>query len=135
MALLVLYTSCKYLTSSTEHVFKVYSHRSLYQHCIANNIPLFGNTTFCLSIHQLMDICFHGLVIVKCCCKNICIQFLCGYMFLFLVYIGLISYSGCSQRRQWHPTPVLLPGESQGWGTLVGCRLWGHTESDMTEAT
>ena len=29
-------------------------------------------------------------------------------------------------RRQWHPTPVFLPGESQGWGSLVGCRLWGH---------
>ena len=29
------------------------------------------------------------------------------------------------QRRQWHLTPVLLPGESQGWGSLVGCRLWG----------
>ena len=31
--------------------------------------------------------------------------------------------------------PVFLPGESQGWGSLVGCRLWGHTESDTTEAT
>ena len=30
---------------------------------------------------------------------------------------------------------VLVPGESQGWGILVGCRLWGHTESDMTEVT
>ena len=30
---------------------------------------------------------------------------------------------------------MFLPGESQGWGSLVGCRLWGHTESDMTEAT
>ena len=29
----------------------------------------------------------------------------------------------------------VLPGESQGWGSLVGCRLWGHTESDTTEAT
>ena len=29
------------------------------------------------------------------------------------------------QRRQWHPTPVFLPGESQGWRSLVGCRLWG----------
>ena len=38
-------------------------------------------------------------------------------------------------RRKWHPTPVFLPGESQGWGSLVGCRLWGLTESDMTEAT
>ena len=36
-------------------------------------------------------------------------------------------------RRQWHPTPVLLPGESQGWGNLVGCHLWGRTESDTTE--
>ena len=39
------------------------------------------------------------------------------------------------QRRQWHPTPVFLPGESQGRRSLVGCRLWGHTESDTTEAT
>ena len=38
-------------------------------------------------------------------------------------------------RRQWQPTPVFLPGESQGWGSLVGCRLWGRTESDTTEAT
>ena len=38
-------------------------------------------------------------------------------------------------RRQWHPTPVCLPGESQGQGSLVGCCLWGRTESAMTEAT
>ena len=38
-------------------------------------------------------------------------------------------------RRKWHPTPVFLPGESQGWGCLVGCCLWGRTDSDMTEAT
>ena len=37
--------------------------------------------------------------------------------------------------KQWHPTPVLLPGKSHGWRSLVGCRLWGRTESDMTEAT
>ena len=37
--------------------------------------------------------------------------------------------------RKWQPTPVFLPGESQGQGRLVGCRLWGHTESDTTEAT
>ena len=35
----------------------------------------------------------------------------------------------------WQPTPVFLPGESQGWGSLVGCHLWGRTESDTTEAT
>ena len=38
-------------------------------------------------------------------------------------------------RRKWQPTPVFLPGESQGQGSLVGCRLWGCTESDTTEAT
>ena len=38
-------------------------------------------------------------------------------------------------RRKWQPTPVFLPGESQGRRSLVGCRLWGRTESDTTEAT
>ena len=38
-------------------------------------------------------------------------------------------------RRKWQPTPVLLLGESQGWGSLVGCHLWGRTESDTTEVT
>ena len=38
-------------------------------------------------------------------------------------------------RRKWQPTPVFLPGESQGWGSLVSCHLWGRTESDMTEET
>ena len=38
-------------------------------------------------------------------------------------------------RRKWQPTPVFLPGESQGRGSLVGCPLWGRTESDMTEVT
>ena len=38
-------------------------------------------------------------------------------------------------RRKWQPTPVFLPGESQGQRSLLGCRLWGHTESDTTDAT
>ena len=38
-------------------------------------------------------------------------------------------------RRKWQPTPAFLPGESQGRGSLLGCRLWGHTESGMTEVT
>ena len=38
-------------------------------------------------------------------------------------------------RRKWQPTPVFLPGESQGRGRLMGCRLWSRTESDMTEVT
>ena len=42
---------------------------------------------------------------------------------------------GNSWRRKWQPTPVFLPGESQGQRSLVGGRLWGHTESGTTEAT
>ena len=38
-------------------------------------------------------------------------------------------------KRKWQPTPVFLPGESQGWQILVGCHLWGRTESDTTEVT
>ena len=38
-----------------------------------------------------------------------------------------------TQRRQWHPTPVLLPGKSHGWRSLVGCSPWGHEEWDTTE--
>ena len=37
------------------------------------------------------------------------------------------------QRRQWHPTPVLLPGKSHGWRSLEGCNPWGRWVSDMTE--
>ena len=40
-----------------------------------------------------------------------------------------------NQRRQWHPTPLLLPGKSHGQKSLVGCRLWGRTESDTTDVT
>ena len=47
--------------------------------------------------------------------------------------LSLFTFMHC--RRKWQPTPVFLPGESQGRGSLVGCRLWGHTESDTTEAT
>ena len=36
------------------------------------------------------------------------------------------------QRRRWHPTPVLLPGKSHGWRSLVGCTPWGREELDMT---
>ena len=43
--------------------------------------------------------------------------------------------TGHDWRRKWQPTPVFLPGESQGQWSLVGCLLWGCTELDVTEAT
>ena len=48
---------------------------------------------------------------------------------------NLAILTGVYRRRRWHPTPVFLPGESQGRGSLVGCRPWGRTESDTTEVT
>ena len=51
-----------------------------------------------------------------------------GYNFTF-------TFTFMHWRRKWQPTPVFLAGESQGWESLMGCRLWGHTESDMTEVT
>ena len=47
--------------------------------------------------------------------------------------LSLFSFMHWS--RKWQPTPVFVPGESQGQGSLVGCRLWGRTELDTTEAT
>ena len=44
-----------------------------------------------------------------------------------------ISPHNKSYIRQWHPTPVLLPGKSHGQRSLVGCSPWGHEELDMTE--
>ena len=68
------------------------------------------------------------------------------YIYLFIFYFiyfkrsmynnknkCYLSILTMSQRRQWHPTPVLLPGESLGWRSLVGCSPWGRWESDTTE--
>ena len=48
--------------------------------------------------------------------------------------IDFLEYSMLHlRRRRWHPTPVLLPGKSHGWRSLVDCSPWGHEESDTTE--
>ena len=49
--------------------------------------------------------------------------------------IRLSNFTFMHWRGKWQPTPVFLPGESQGWGSLVGCRLWGGTELDTTKVT
>ena len=56
---------------------------------------------------------------------------------LDLAFPNILNVRKCilNRRRQWHPTPVRLPGKSHGRRNLVGCHLWGHTESDTTEAT
>ena len=54
---------------------------------------------------------------------------------LFTWASSLSLFTFMHWRRKWQPTPVFLPGESQGWQSLVGCHLWGHIELDTTEAT
>ena len=51
------------------------------------------------------------------------------------VLTSLLLFTFMLWRRKWQPTPVFLPGEFQGRGSLVGCCLWGRTELDTTEAT
>ena len=50
-------------------------------------------------------------------------------------HFSLSLFTFMHRRRKWQPTPVSLPGESQGRGILVGCCLWGRTELDTTEVT
>ena len=52
-----------------------------------------------------------------------------------LIWIELRESNHLKQRRQWHPTPVLLPGKSHGWRSLVGYSPWGRWGSDTTWAT
>ena len=69
------------------------------------------------------------------------IQWICSFH-LIVEFIGkrllIIAPSFLLWRRKWQPTPVFLPGESQGWGSLVGCRLCGrrvgHDWSDLAAA-
>ena len=68
------------------------------------------------------------------------IHFLSDYVRTFCIHINLLSLlkthtnlMTVRRRRQWHPTPVLLPGKSHGWRSLVGCSPWGREKSDTTE--
>ena len=55
------------------------------------------------------------------------------HIFFFIWHKKLTLSAAILQRRQWQPTPVLLPGKSHGWRSLVSCSPWGCGESDMTE--
>ena len=51
----------------------------------------------------------------------------------FFSVMQFSAYKSYSWRRKWQPSPILLPGESHGWRSLVGYSPWGCTESDTTE--
>ena len=70
--------------------------------------------------------CFNVLIIVNSAALNIRVH---------ISIWGMVFFSNMprNRRRQWQATPVLLPGKSHGWRSLVGCSPWGHYESDTTE--
>ena len=61
------------------------------------------------------------------------VQILAPVLFSYMPHSLNLSVNPFYWRRQWHPTPVLLPGKSHGQRSLVGCSPWGHEELDMTE--
>ena len=74
------------------------------------------------SVCPLSQVCALSSCLIKWCFSPIAVSW---------IGVSLCSY----RRRQWQPTPVLLPGKSHGRRNLVGCSPWGHTESDRTEGT
>ena len=61
-------------------------------------------------------------------------RILCCFVSFSLVTVFLSHHFGLLiRRRQWRPTPVLLPGKSHGWRSMVGCSPWGRWGTDTTE--
>ena len=77
--------------------------------------------------HKYLSICWDFLWFIS--------SVLCSSPHINLIHILLDLYLTISyfQRRQWHPTPILLPGKSHGRRSLVGCSPWVLEESDTTE--
>ena len=85
----------------------------------------------CCNLTEIEALCFTA-------CKSLCIlQIFWGGKFCFPIPSSpqCLNISICFsiQLRQWHPTPVFLPGKSHGWKSLVGCSPQGCKESDTTE--
>ena len=116
--------------------------KTLHNHSLAASSPLpphktWGSPHNGLTVFQLHDLLlvFHWslsplLIPHPCCLRH------CFFHGLFLMWSHLWNFSqnfrililssGLQRRRQWHPTPVLSPGKSHGWRSLVGCSPWGR---------
>ena len=77
------------------------------------------------------EVCFWAFYSIPLSYRSVLMGISCYFflIYLFNYYSTVVSW----RRRQWHPTPVLLPGKSHGWRSLVGCSPWGRYESDTTE--
>ena len=111
----------------------IYIYIYTHTHTIAYGIYVYHSFFIHSSVEGNLG-CFHILAIVN----NVAITIGVPVSFQISVYV----YFGYIPRVEllnhmavWQPTPVFLPGESQGRGSLVGCRLWGRTESDTTDTT
>ena len=92
----------------------------------------FGRTDADILGHMLCDVSIREKWLSVICFNNAAVK--------VKVEMGFqVSEANCMsvkvtwRRRQWHPTPVLLPGKSHGQRSLVGCSPWGHSEWDTTE--
>ena len=104
--------------------------------CLSNS-PLYTCTTSSISIPQSMGISVGSvLAVVNSAAMNIGVHLSFQIMFFsrWMPNSGIAGSYVKPGRRKWQPTPVFLPGESQGRGSLLGCHLWGRTGSDTTEA-
>ena len=95
--------------------------KMVWHQCKLGNCP--GYSYFQINIFNKKYQC-QSLPLKRLCCllAHSCIQ-------KYLVKIYQLDI----RRRQWHPTPVLLPGKSHGWMSVVCCSAWGLDQSDMTE--
>ena len=90
---------------------------------------LFTHISFVLPLSNLL------LYVIYVCIYNvyyIMFNAVCYWSDNTIIYIQYL-FKSSKMRKQWHPTPVLLPGKSHGWRSLVGCSPWGREESDTTE--
>ena len=129
------------------HFFTLLYRQTLY--CF-NLLLLFRNPFFFFKLKYSLVVLVYHKVIQWCVCVCVCVCILFNIHFYFKLLLDIEYSFLCSPaepfcflfyiqqfisawRRQWHPTPVLLPGQSHGWRSLVGYSPWGREESDTTE--
>ena len=106
---LLIYLRSRMAESYDRYVVSFYE-TAFWKNLFSKLIILFNVSTNSVSVfHTLMGEIFHSNIM-----WNVCLYF-----------ANDLSFTRYIWRRQWHPTPILLPGKSHGWRSLVGCSPWG----------
>ena len=124
--LILVFVNYSLITSRIEHLILSLLNFwiSTLLNCLFKSLPFF--TLECL---LLLLICSKGILYAYLSTFSCIYVYVCMYLYIYLfLHCGLFF-------TKWQPTPVFLPGESQGQRCLVGCCQWGRTESDTTEVT